>query len=90
MSKETPNDRDLTAQRALWGGLRRFTEHLAAGLTEIPEQIDADFFALASVVFEDHDEWCWAVSVSSGGTQGGIESTREAAQAAAQDAVTLR
>ena len=79
------NPRDSKAQRALWGGLRRFTDD--HGIAH-PEVIDAEFFAIASVVFEDNGEWCWAVSCTNGERRGGVEATKEAAKAAAQGSIT--
>lgn len=77
------DNRDERARQALWSGLRRFTEQHAAGITGI-EPDTVDFAGFASVVFEDKGSWCWAVSFSDGRTNGGVESTRDAAQAAAQ------
>ncbi len=79
-------DRDRRAQIVLWGGLRRFTEAHAVGLTKITEEVSADFSAVASVIFEDNGEWCWAVSWSDGRTFGGAEATRDAAEVEARQA----
>lgn len=78
-------DRDLRAQQGLWSGLRRFTKMHELGLSEIVAD-ELDFAAVASVIFEDNGEWCWAVSWSDGRTFGGAEATRDAAEVEARQA----
>lgn len=72
-------NRDQRAQQGLWSGLRRFVKLHEEGLTEIVAD-EVDFGAVASVIFEDNGEWCWAVTWSDGRTFGGAEPTRDAAE----------
>lgn len=82
------SDRNMKAQQAMWNGLRRFADSHANGLSHhAPDMTTAEFSALATVVFEDRGEWCWAVSTNAGEHRGGIELTKEAAQAAAEAAI---